>query len=146
AGTDSSVWQVRGVGDTTIQGFATDISVNKGQTVHFKIRAPKGKTYHLDIYRLGYYAGNGARLVGTGVVTASFNVSQPVSLYDAATGLTDCGNWGESAHWDVPSTAVLGIYLARLIRNDTGAASHVIFMVPDDARHSDVLVQTSDAT
>src|SRR5205085_673698 len=118
AGVDSTVWQVRGVGDTTIQGFATDISVNKGETVHFKIRAPKGKTYHLDVYRLGWYAGKGARLVGSGVVTASFSLVQPSGLYDSATGLTDCGNWAETAHWDVPSTAVSGIYLARLVRND----------------------------
>src|SRR3954468_723937 len=34
----ASDWDVNGAGDLTIQGFATDISVNKGETVHFKIK------------------------------------------------------------------------------------------------------------
>ena len=37
AGTDQSIWDVSGAGDASIQGFATDISVNHGETVHFKI-------------------------------------------------------------------------------------------------------------
>ncbi len=51
-------------GDATIQGFATDISVNQGQTVSFKIDTP-ATPIRLDIYRMGYYAGMGARKVAT---------------------------------------------------------------------------------
>ena len=51
-------------GDPAIQGFATDISVNQGQTVHFKIDSLT-TLYHLDIYRMGYYGGAGARKVAT---------------------------------------------------------------------------------
>src|SRR5579872_5601905 len=54
-------WQMGLAGDPSIQGFATDISVNHGQTVSFKILTTAG-SYRLDIYRLGYYGGNGARL------------------------------------------------------------------------------------
>src|SRR5206468_10794287 len=90
--------------------------------------------------------GNGARLVGSGVITATLPQSQPTPLTDATTGLVDCGNWAESAHWDVPSNAVSGIYVARLIRNDTHGASHIAFIVRDAASHSGLLFQTSDAT
>ena len=48
----------------SIQGFATDISVNRGETVQFKIDTT-ATAYRLDIYRLGYYGGNGARKVAT---------------------------------------------------------------------------------
>ena len=51
---------VSGGGDPSIQGFATDISVDHGETVHFKIDTPS-TAYHLDIYRMGYYGGDGAR-------------------------------------------------------------------------------------
>ena len=51
-----SEWDVSGAGDPSIQGFATDISVNKGQTVSFKINT-NATAYHIDIYRLGYYGG-----------------------------------------------------------------------------------------
>ena len=36
-GNPSSEWDISGAGSTSIQGFATDISVNRGQTVRFKI-------------------------------------------------------------------------------------------------------------
>jgi hypothetical protein len=47
--------QISGVGDLSIQGFATDISVNKGSTIHFKIDVNPATTYSIKIYRLGYY-------------------------------------------------------------------------------------------
>ena len=40
-----------------------------------------------------------------------------------------------------------GIYFARLVRTDgTTGASHVFFVVRNDASHSDLLFQTSDTT
>src|SRR6267143_7068312 len=67
-------------------------------------------------------------------------------LSDSATGLIDCGNWSPSASWTVPSTATSGIYFARLVRLDTGAAGAVIFIVLNDSSHSDILYQDSDIT
>ena len=49
-GTPQSVWDVPGAGDSTIQGFTTDISVDHGQTVSFKINDTANKPYHLDIF------------------------------------------------------------------------------------------------
>jgi hypothetical protein len=63
-GSPPSQWDISGSGDSTLQGFATDISVNEGQTVSFKISDTTGALYHIDIYRMGYYQGNGARLAG----------------------------------------------------------------------------------
>src|SRR5262252_9263896 len=39
-GNPSTQWDINGAGSTSIQGFATDISVNRGGTVHFKIDTP----------------------------------------------------------------------------------------------------------
>ena len=39
-----------------------------------------------------------------------------------------------------------GIYVAKLTRNDTSGSSHIVFIVRDDARQADVVVQTSDTT
>src|SRR5204862_7229159 len=65
---------------------------------------------------------------------------------DPATGLVDCGNWSESAHWDVPATAVSGIYFAKLTRPADNGASHIVFVVRDDARKAAIVMQTSDTT
>jgi hypothetical protein len=141
-GNPASEWDINGAGDLSIQGFATEISVNKGQTVHFKINVTDAASFGIKIYRIGYYNGNGARLIAD--LGAFSGVTQPPPIADAATGLIDCGNWSESAHWDVPSDAVSGVYIARLTRNN--GASHIIFIVRDDASHSPLYFKTSDAT
>ena len=78
--------------------------------------------------------------------TATLPQTQPECLKEPSTGLIDCGNWGVSAQWTVPSTAVSGVYIALLTRNDTGGKSQIIFVVRNDASHSKILLQTSDAT
>jgi hypothetical protein len=146
-GDPPSDWQVNGIGDSTIQGFATSMSANVGETENFKISTP-AKAYHIDILRVGYYQGNGARKVVPGLLpTATLPQTQPACKNDTApTGLIDCGNWAVSASWTVPTTAVSGLYLAHLVRNDTGGSSNIPFVVRNDASHSDILYQTSDET
>jgi hypothetical protein len=145
-GTAPSQWQVSGIGDPTIQGYATSMSVNVGQTESFKIKT-EASAYHIDILRLGYYGGNGARLVASNITpTAQLPQIQPECLHEPSTGLIDCGNWGVSAQWTVPSNAVSGVYIALLTRNDTGGKSQIVFVVRNDASHSKILLQTSDAT
>ena len=144
-----SDWLVAGAGDSTIQGFATTMSVNVGQTENFKIKTPS-TNYHIDILRLGYYGGDGARIVQANIKpTATLPQSQPACLAQVNTGLIDCGNWGVSAHWSVPSTAVSGLYIAHLVRDDpqdAGGDSQIFFVVRNDSSHSNILLQTSDET
>ena len=143
-------WDVPGIGDPTIQGFATDMSVNAGDTVCFKVKTD-AMAYQLKIYRMGFYQGNGARLMDTVLPLAGVQLpqEQPDGLTDEDdedTGLLDCGNWAISASWAVPPTAVSGIYFAKLVRSDTGGASHIVFVVRNDGSHSDLVFQTSDLT
>jgi hypothetical protein len=184
-------WDVQSWGDPQIQGFATDMSVNLGETVQFKIKTHSPR-YRIDIYRMGWYGGAGGRLVQTIQPSVPLPQAQPECLAhlpnitsQSTTRLVDCGNWKVSASWPVPKDAVSGIYVARLVREDDepeswraegevdmtfqkpasaphayGAAgfgqlrdalkekraSHIIFIVRDDAGKSDILFQTSDPT
>ena len=145
-GDPQSDWQVEGVGDPTIQGYATSMSVNIGETVNFKIKTP-ASSYHIDILRLGYYGGLGARKIASNIQpSAKLPQTQPECLQHATTGLIDCGNWSVSASWTVPKNAVSGMYIAHLVRNDTGGSSQIPFVVRNDSSHSEVLLQTSDET
>jgi len=147
-GNPPSEWDVAGAGDGNIQGYATDISVDQGGTIGFKV-ATDATNYQLDIYRLGYYQGNGARFITTIQPSASLPQNQPACTFDGTDGinLVDCGNWAESASWTVPTDAVSGIYIAKLVRDDgTTGASHITFIVRDDDGGSDLLFQTSDTT
>lgn len=144
-GTPQSVWDIEGIGDPSIQGFSTDISVNVGSTVSFKIKTDAA-AYSIKIYRLGWYGGNGAREVAVISPSASLPQTQPACVTSPVTEIYDCGTWAVSASWSVPSTAISGVYLARLIRSDTGGDSHIPFVVRNDASHSAMFMQTSDTT
>jgi PKD repeat protein len=143
AGNPAAEWDINGAGDPTLQGFATEISVNKGDTVHLKVDTT-ASAFQIDIYRLGYYGGMGARKVAT--LAHLQGRDQPDCLANSSTGLIDCGNWFESASWTVPGTAVSGIYIARLSRPDTRGASHIVFVVRNDLDQSSLLFQTSDTS
>jgi hypothetical protein len=139
-------WQIKGIGDKTIQGFATAISVNPGETQNFKIDTTATK-YNIRILRLGWYGGDGARVIEPAFKpSAKLPQVQPPCMHEKETGLTDCGNWGVSASWKVPSDAVSGLYMAELEREDTGGESQIFFVVKNEESHSSIVVKTSDAT
>lgn len=120
-GANASLWDVNGVGDISIQGFTTDISALPGETVYFKVDAPTSNKWRIDIFRLGYYRGDGARLVATLRPKVALPQVQPPCLADNDTLLYDCDNWAVSAEWAVPDTAVSGVYFGRAVREDDGS-------------------------
>ena len=145
-GTPQSVWDVGPGEGTTIQGFSDPFSVNVGGSINFKIDSP-ATAYAVDIYRMGYYGGDGARLVASITPNISVSQSQPACNTNASTGLVDCGNWGVSATWNVPATAVSGVYFAHIYRTDSSSDENQIpFVVTNNSSHSNIVFMTSDAT
>src|SRR5580693_1852502 len=141
-GSAAEEWDVRGRSDPALQGFATRMSVNLGETVFFKVRSLV-PSYRLDVYRVGYYQGSGARRVAS-LAPADPRQAQP----ECAQAPVDCSAWAVSAAWTVPADAVSGVYLAKLVRTDgvRSSGSHIVFVVRDDLGGSALLVQTSDTT
>ncbi len=144
-GADPSTWQIDGAGDDSLQGFATQMSVNKGETINFKIKSTS-TNYRIDVLRLGYYGGDGARVMASNLAPTGPS-TQPACLTQPSTGLIDCGNWSVTRSWTVPSTAVSGVYIAHLYRLDNPEIeSHITFVVRDDSATNKLVVQTSDET
>jgi hypothetical protein len=144
-GTPQSVWNI-GPGDDTIDGYTTSISYNAGQTVNFKINTPSTH-YLINIYRMGYYGGDGARLVASQDIVLSSPQVQPAPVIDDSTQLADYGTWHVSATWAIPTTAVSGVYFADVIRED-GVQDHsmIFWVVRNDASTSGIVYMTSDTT
>ncbi|MFF7238849.1 DUF4082 domain-containing protein [Streptomyces collinus] len=132
-----------------IKGFSTKESVQAGDTVQFKVQS---KTpYRIEIYRLGWYGGDGAREMSTAAqaaVTYPANyLTKPANCTTkSTTGLVDCGNWPVTASWTVPGDAVSGLYIANLTQTDGDGLMPYPFVVRKDSSTSDVVVQTSDQT
>jgi hypothetical protein len=144
AGTPKSEWDIQNA-STSIEGFATEMSVNLGNTVDFKINTDS-QDYRIEIYRLGYYDGDGARLIDSFDVDGSPTV-QPDPIKDPNTGLVDAGNWSVSASWTVAPELVSGVYLAKLVREDgVPGENHIPFVVRDDSEPSDIVFKTADET
>ena len=123
-------WDINSYGDPSIQGFGTDIAIAQGETIEFKIDTDSDD-YRIDIYRMGYYSGMGARRVGSFEPSVTLPQIQPECLRgpipvlaegggmeDWPAPLVDCGNWAVSASWRAPEDATSGIYFARLVRED----------------------------
>ena len=100
--------------------------------------------FDISIFRIGYYAGKGGRLIET--FPDILGVKQPLCLTNYQTGLTSCSNWAPSFNLDIPVDWVSGIYLAKLVQKDTGGENYIIFAVRDDSSHSDILYQQSVTT
>ena len=147
AGAPASEWDINGAGDATIQGFATDISVNRGETIDFKIDTD-ATDYQLDIYRHGLLRRHG-RAEDRDRQALRDPAADAAGLPDRRRrpGSIDCGNWAVSASWAVPSTRGVGHLLRQSSRAPTPAAratsSSSCATTP---AHSDLLFQTSDTT
>jgi hypothetical protein len=120
-----------------LEAFATAQSVDGGQTLDVKVNADWGTSIRAEVYRQGYYGGAGGRLMGT--IRDIDTTRQDSCGYTATTGLAECSNWDVT--FRVPTTTgwPSGVYLLRLVRTDTGADTHVLFVVRDDDRASQVL-------
>ena len=83
-GTQTSWMVPEGQADNSLEGFSTDISVDVGQTISFKVTDTTLDPYAIDIFRIGYYGGDGARLVTT--ISSPQITNQPAPIHNTTTG------------------------------------------------------------
>ena len=76
AGHPATEWDISGYGDPSIQGFGTEIAIARGESIDFKIDTDSDD-YRIDIYRMGYYGGMGARRVDSIEPSAALPQIQP---------------------------------------------------------------------
>ena len=74
-GTAPNHWKIAGAGDPTIQGFATDVSVQRG-TPSIS-RSTRLQRLQLDIYRVGYYRVSARALSRAHAPSATLPQNQP---------------------------------------------------------------------
>lgn len=131
-----------------IEGYASLTSVNRGDTLKLFVNTG-ADFYTVQIYRMGWYQGAGAREIA-GPIRRKGQV-QPPPTTDPSTGLIEC-RWENPLILAIPRNQsdatdwASGVYLAKLTAEPTGYQSYVIFVVRDDARSSTYLVQSSVTT
>jgi hypothetical protein len=121
-GSPASEWDVNGAGGGEVEGFAHRASYLPSDDVRLKIRlsasaATEASTLRVDVYRLGYYGGLGARKLGEArVIDAAAAAAQPAcATPEPQALLVDCGNWADVASFTLPPNVTSGLYFARFV-------------------------------
>src|SRR5439155_1542247 len=138
----TSQWQIPWGSSATdsagqIKGYASAVSVNKGQNITFYVSVNPAQTYTIDVYRMGWYQGLGGRLVQhIGPLNGTL---QPACPTDATTGMIEC-QWASAYTLATQSSWTSGIYLA-LLTNAQAYQNYIVFVVRDDSRVAALLYQ-----
>lgn len=129
-----------------IEGYCSRQSLKAGETLDIFVSTKPAAKFQIEIFRMGYYDGAGARLMKT--IGPLEGTEQPVPEM-ADKRLREC-QWKASTSFPVPEDWPSGVYLGRLTTLPDAAdkpywQSYVIFVVKDE-RPADILFQVSDNT
>lgn len=124
-----------------IEGYCSRNSVRAGETLEIKVSTNPPSSFRIDLYRLGWYGGNGGRhLRRLGPFRGGIQPDPPVG----EERLRECA-WETAATITIPEEWPSGVYLGKLTEEREKLQSYVIFIVRDD-RRCDFLFQCSDNT
>jgi hypothetical protein len=141
-----SDWKLTNFATSEIAGYATAVSVNRGGVIDFKVHVPSGGNYTIDLYRLGWYGGKGARKVWSSPGPQPGH-NQPLPTQPAAgTNLVDCQAWTTTDTVPLDIEWPSGLYHAKLTELTTQKQAAIWFVVRDDDSRADILFQAPFTT
>jgi hypothetical protein len=106
-------WQIHGA-HGGISGFASQVYAQPGQQVTLYV-STTGPSFRAEAFRMGYYQGNGARLVwSSGQQPGKHQPACPVSGIKPGVNMVSCDNWSPSLTFTVTRAFVQGDYLIKL--------------------------------
>jgi hypothetical protein len=140
--TGTSQWSIPfgGVGSDAVgqvKGYASAVSVNKGENITFFVSVNTAQTYTVDVFRMGWYQGLGARLMQH--IGPLNGVPQPTCPTDPTTGMIEC-HWAPAYTLNAQTSWTSGVYLA-LLTNSRGYQNYIVFVVRDDTRVAALIYQ-----
>ena len=137
-GTPQSAWDITGAGDARRSRASPPTSASTAARPSTSRSTRPRDAYRLDIYRIGYYGGNGARQVATVTPSATLPQTQPACLTDATHRADRLRQLG--------GVRVVGRAGGRGLRHllrqarprptDTGGASHIVVRRPRRREHT----------
>jgi hypothetical protein len=141
-GAEPAAWLPPAVPPTRIEGWASELGVLPGDQVHLHVSTDDGDRYRVEIYRLGWYSGLGARLLDC---LPNCGGDEAGRRLGPRTGRARA-DWPVTDTFSVPADAVSGYYYALLRLtaggDETGARAYVPFVVrAAPGRHAQILVQ-----
>jgi hypothetical protein len=128
-----------------IEGYCSKQSVQAGESIDIMVSANPPRPVSIEIFRMGYYGGRGARLM---TKLGPFQCQTQPTPTPGPKNLHEC-RWEPTAQLPIPQDWPSGVYLGRLTTtapdDEPYWQSYVVFIVRDD-RPADILFQCSDNT
>jgi hypothetical protein len=129
-----------------IEGYCSKQSVRAGESIDIMVSTDPPRRFAIEIFRMGYYGGRGARLMAKLGPLGGTAQETPAP---GAKNVHEC-HWEPATRLEIPADWLGGVYLGRLttlVDPDVEPywQSYVIFIVRDD-RPAEILFQCSDNT
>lgn len=130
-----------------VEGYCSKQSVKAGESIDLFVSADPARRVRIEVFRMGYYGGKGARLLAT---LGPFECRPQPVPQPGEKDLHEC-RWERTTTLTIPPDWTSGAYLGRLttVPDDETREpywqSYVVFIVTDD-RPADILFQCSDNT
>ncbi len=135
-------WNVTNPGnDGDIEGYADTVSTTRGSKVQLFV-STNNPSFHVEVYRLGYYGGTGGRLVWQS--PSAPGVKQAAPTIAPGTNMVEAG-WQPSLVVPVDDSFPPGVYMCKLV-GSAGVQRYVPLTVRDDASSAAYMVQSSVTT
>jgi len=127
--------------DSPIRGYASTSSVNHGDPITFYV-GTSYPSFTLDVYRMGWYDGDGARQYAH--VENQTGQDQPVPAPDPDTGLLEL-HWQPSYTLQTGADWPSGVYLVKLLATND-VTNYIPFVVRADGQTAQIVYQVPFAT
>ena len=107
-------WRVRLLPQHVLEGYASEVSVAPGDTLHLHVSSSAGLRYQVRIFRIGWYGGTGGRRMPCRPCRPHTAKAEPLPAPDPATGLLRLP-WPVTDAVPIGANWVSGYYLADLV-------------------------------
>jgi hypothetical protein len=137
----TTAWKIRHP-KGSIAGFASRTYAHRGQRVRLYVTTAATE-FRAEAFRMGYYQGQGARLVWRSAeIAGKVQLRCPVT---AGINMVSCGNWTPLVAFTVSAAFVPGDYLIKLVGSG-GQQSYVPLTVWDPSSAATYVVQNDVLT
>ncbi len=125
-----------------LEAYATTVSALSGDRVGICVNVEHEQLVSWELFRIGHYAGVGARKLATG--DSRLVRPQPAPEISKDTGLLEC-NWTVAFEVELQQAWITGYYLFKLT-SDAGFDCYVPLIIRESSRVAPLLVQASVTT
>lgn len=129
-------WEPSNMQPGDIEAYTMQDSIEPGDTLECCVSA--GGSYRIEIYRVGWYGGDGGRQITS--VEGSSPQDQPQASPAGQYDMVEC-DWDVTDEIDDTGEWTTGLYYAWFIREDGGASYAHPFVVRPSSPSADIVVQ-----